>query len=117
MYIGFDFYLRKFSTSIRQWKWGSETMIEDPVVAFHSQTKEAMMILTCRNRQRVFQQAWNRWVRNTGIQHDYTTDVRAILSRRIEINDLRSELEVEVLYKWAVKNSGKLSVSVVVFIV
>lgn len=59
-----------------------------------------IIVLICRIRHRILEQAWARWTKSTGISHDYETDARIILSRKLHDDELRTELEIEVLYKW-----------------
>jgi hypothetical protein len=42
-------------------------------------------------------------VKNLGIKHNYESDARTILYRKIPEHELRSELEIEVLYKWVLQ--------------
>ncbi len=60
----------------------------------------SILIVTSRNRQRVLQQAWDYWTTNSGMEHDYTQDMISILSHPIPENEMRSEFEIEVMYKW-----------------
>jgi hypothetical protein len=63
-----------------------------------------MIVLTCRARQRKLQTAWTRWAQRTGVFHDYLRDVTCILSRRIPATEQRSELEIEVFFKWVLQD-------------
>ena len=38
--------------------------------------------------------------KNAGLLHDYTYDLKAVLNRHIASNEARTEIEIEVLYKW-----------------
>lgn len=40
------------------------------------------------------------WCKKTDVIHKYSDDIRVILSRKIPDDQQRSELEIEVLYKW-----------------
>ena len=79
-------------------------MIEDPIVITGG-LKRAILVMICRNRQRLLKAAWRRWTENSGPEHDYSVDVSAILSRKIADRDMRTELEIEVLNKWIFQNS------------
>jgi hypothetical protein len=43
-------------------------------------------------------------VNNSGPKHNYAFDVRVVLLRRLANNRLRTELEIEIVYKWALAN-------------
>ena len=86
------FYIRKLSTNLRFW-----TDIEDPngleespVVDSFTGLGRAVLVIFCRNKQRLLMQAWQKWqdvvawedVEKTGQPiHDYEYDLRCILSR------------------------------------
>ena len=79
---------------------------EDPIKIFQSDdpeynSKHIVAVMCCRMRQRTLQTAWDYLVQKTGVQHDYNEDLQAILSRQIPSDQLRTELEVEVIWKWA----------------
>ena len=105
-----NFYMRHLSENIREFRFGAETMIEDPIVNVSS-SRRPLVVMMCRNRGRVIRQAWKLWIENAfgsnGSLHDYTYDIRACLSRRILPTIMRSELEIEVIYKWAINNADK----------
>lgn len=42
----------------------------------------------------------NMWCVKSGVVHEYKNDIRTILSRKIPDYQQRSELEIEVLFKW-----------------
>ncbi len=42
----------------------------------------------------------NMWCAKSGVVHEYKNDIRTILSRKIPDYQQRSELEIEVLFKW-----------------
>ena len=48
---------------------------------------------------------WNRWVKNVSIDHDYIADVRTVLLRLRGDDSIRSELELEVIFKWVMQYS------------
>lgn len=104
-------YIREHSTNIRRWIPKSyntpKFYVEDPIVPLEPSLARSIVIMICRNKQRTLQQAWNYWTRNADIVHDYTSDVREILMRPISEGTLRSELEIEVMYKWIVQNHHK----------
>jgi len=98
-------YMREHSKLIRCLTRKSiYTIEEDPVISNLSPMTKAILVVTCRNRQRLLSQAWQRWIINTDVVHDYSKDVVAILSQIIPDDELRSELEVEVISKWAFQN-------------
>ena len=86
------FYVRKHSTNLRFWTdienpYGLE---ESPVVDSFSGLGRAVLLIFCRNKQRLLMQAWQKWqdvvawegVDKTGRPiHDYSYDLRCILSR------------------------------------
>jgi hypothetical protein len=99
-------YVRYLSKNIRRWapKPGVLFIEEDPVIGGVEGLARVVMLCTCRNRQRLLQQAWNYWTRNTDVVHDYTKDLVAILSNPLPENEMRTELEIEVMYKWVRQN-------------
>lgn len=100
-------YMREHSNLIRKKsaiKGHESSVEEDPVVEITGLAKTIMTIL-CRNKQRIKQQAWHRWIKNANVKHDYTKDLRLILSREIPPDEFRTELEIEVLWKWAHQNA------------
>ena len=62
-----------------------------------------MIVAICRIKQRLLKQAWQHWIERTGVFHDYTKDLRTILYRQVPNSELRTELEIEVLYKWVMQ--------------
>ena len=100
---GKDLYMRLHSTNIRKWTYGEETMVEDPIVLVKG-LKLCVIRIICRNRARILQQAWQRWCTNTSIHHNYAFDMRVILSRPLDRTVRRSELEIEIGYKWVINN-------------
>jgi len=105
-----NLYMRHLSQNIREFRFGAETMIEDPIVNVSS-SRRPLVVMMCRNRSRVISQAWKRWIDNgfasDEAPHDYVYDIRACLSRRILPTIMRSELEIESIYKWAIYNADK----------
>lgn len=105
--------MREHSKEIRLWQGHTSTVEEDPAVlksSLHTKTDalgRSLLVAFCRNRQRCLQQAWQIWTSKCGTQdaplHDYNYDLRAILSRPVSLSENRSELEIEVMYKWAMQ--------------
>lgn len=96
-------YMRPLSGVIRKFHSAKsvERMQENPVV--HVEGPNRIILVTiCRIRQRLLSQAWDRLVHNTGVKHDWEADARVILSRRLPPDELRTELEIEVLYRWII---------------
>ena len=102
-------YLRSLSTKIRKWhvRTGLSFIVEDPVIGGVEGLARSIMITVCRNRQRLLQQAWNYWTTNTGVTHDYTEDLTAILIHPLDADQMRTELEIEVIYKWMKQQSDR----------
>ena len=115
-------YIRPHSVIIRRWRTRAqhhrhhqhhhhhqhehhEYIEEDRAVEGLFGLARYIMLIVCRNRCRVLKQAWNYWVRNTEIVHDYSKDVRTILARAISSKELRSELEIEVMCKWVAQQA------------
>jgi hypothetical protein len=96
-------YIREHSNVIRIWSTNTRKgMAENP--AFHiDRTSRILIVIICRIRQRLAKQAWQYWTENAGVRHDYTKDLRTILLRQLPPNELRTELEIEVLYKWVMQ--------------
>lgn len=94
-------YMRFLSNLIRKWTTTNEinTMQESPVFSFEGRIK-AIIVCICRIRQRLLTESWQVFTTNTGVKHDYEPDVRLILYRHIPEDEHRTELEIEVLYKW-----------------
>lgn len=96
-------YMREHSNVVRIWSSSSrQSMVENP--AFHIDRRSRVMIVCiCRIRQRLLKQAWQTFTERTGVKHDYNQDLRTILSRQLPADELRTELEIEVLYKWVMQ--------------
>lgn len=93
-------YVRQFSNVLRKWSsYGELNMTENAVFNIIGPNRTIIMTI-CRIRQRILAQAWGIWAKQTNVKHDYENDLRAILSRKLPEGDLRTELEIEVLYKW-----------------
>lgn len=83
---------------------GHESMNDDPVVIPKNYASRCFVVITCRNRQRKLQHAWTKWTQNTGVLHNYLKDVTSILSRQITLTEQRTEVEVEVFFKWVLQD-------------
>lgn len=109
-------YMRELSNEIH--KWSPQTMTgvlfvaEDPVISINAGLAKQIIILLCRNKQRILKQAWQYWTKNANVIHDYSLDVRMILSRAISPYAKRTELEIEVLYKWCQQKAPLDSTSI-----
>jgi CRP-like cAMP-binding protein len=98
-------YMREHSQHIRFLsKHSGETIEEDPVISGLSTSSRIILVISCRNRQRLLSHAWQLWVNNTAIFHNYKQDVITILSRIIPEDELRTEFEIEVIFKWVLQN-------------
>ena len=105
-----QYYMREHSNEIRVWKGADDvTMDEDPILKStgKSDLGRFLLVTFCRNKQRCLQQVWQIWVKKCGTTekplHDYNYDLRALLSRSISLSENRTELEIEVMYKWAMQ--------------
>ena len=109
------FYVRKHSTNLRFWTdiERPDGIEESPTVTSFTGIGRAVLLIFCRNKQRLLMQAWEKWQEvvawedeeKTGRPiHDYSYDLRCILSRATATNEPRKEIEIEVLYKWVVQN-------------
>lgn len=96
-------YIREYSTILRKQRnvIGLHSLREDSPASLNDGLARCIIIMICRNKQRIYQQAWNRWTKNTDVIHDYTKDLRSILLRKIPDDQPRSELEIGILCKWA----------------
>lgn len=103
-------YMRQHSNVFRKHQGRSKSkdqhaiddVIEDPVVELTGMARMVFRIV-CRNKQRSLQKCWNRWVKNVSIDHDYIADVRTVLLRLRGDDSVRSELELEVIFKWVMQ--------------
>lgn len=85
---------------------------EDP----HSEVEESrriIVVIMCRMRQRLLRQSFRRLIANTEVEHDYESDARIILSRKLFDDEIRTELEIEVLFNWidSIKNVDPTSIA------
>lgn len=94
-------YMREHSNVIRKFQSAKllDKMEENPIFNIDG-TNRLIIITICRIRQRILTQAWRVLTRNTEVKHDYEVDARVILSRKLPEEELRTELEIEILFKW-----------------
>lgn len=98
------YYMREHSNIVRKFSHHKNYNDDDAVIKPTIPIKQTVLIILCRKKQRLLSQAWEKWTNATDVFHDYTVDVRIILSRsRLEDEQL-DELETEVLYKWVLQN-------------
>lgn len=97
-------YMREHSNIIRLMRPDSYFLIdEDMPSLLHEGAARAVLVVACRNRQRLIQLAWTRWTNATNIIHDYKSDTIMILSKVLRSDEYRSELEIEVMFKWVLQ--------------
>ena len=101
-------YMREHSNVIRKFQSVKqmEKMEENPIFNIEG-TNRLIIVTICRIRQRMLTQAWRILTKNTGVLHDYETDAKIILSRKLPEEELRTELEIEVLFKWIYMTKDK----------
>lgn len=101
-------YIRYLSNVIRKWSpnSGVNNMTENPAFPIEG-VNRAIIVTICRIRQRLLTQAWSILVQKTQVVHDYEKDVRMILFRQIPTGELRTELEIEVMYNWILQVKDK----------
>lgn len=98
--------MREHSNVIRIWsnkKSSSHTDAQECPIFPVEGLNRIVLVCMCRIRQRLLTQAWERLTKNTGVIHNYEDDVRMILTRKLPDELMRTELEIEVLYKWIVQ--------------
>ena len=100
------YYIRRHSNVIRRWVMNRNNMDDDPQVSTGTGLRHVIMKLTCRKKERLLSQAWQKWIGKTQVYHDYTTDVRIILTKQRNEGEMLDELEIEVLYKWVIQHQG-----------
>jgi hypothetical protein len=122
-----DLYMREHSNIIRKFRHPSRKqsaymMQEDMKREFpedneHAMQRKVVAVMLCRIRQRLLQTAWNYLTEKTRVSHDYTDDLKCILTRKIRNDELRTEYEVEVIFKWVaqVKDIDPTSVANTIF--
>lgn len=93
--------MREHSNVIRKFQTLKmlDKMEENPVFNIDG-TNRLIIVTICRIRQRILTQAWRILTQNTGVNHDFELDARVILSRKLPEDELRTELEIEILFKW-----------------
>ena len=102
--------MRENSVTIRVFQSQYLNREEEAVLDLPSGKDRALLIMMCRLKQRKLQEAWNRWWMNgcnDRADHDYTEDVKIVLQRELSTEELRSELEIEVIWKWALRNQSQ----------
>lgn len=102
-------YMREHSQIIRKKSHHKKVdyyIDEDPEVETPPGLGRLVLCILCRNKQRLLQQAWNILSKKTGVIHDYSFDLRRILSRPLPNDEPRTEFEIEVLWKWMVQNAS-----------
>jgi CRP-like cAMP-binding protein len=94
-------YMREHSNVIRKFQSLKllDRMEENPIFNIEG-TNRIILVTICRIRQRMLTQAWRMLTRNTKVNHDYELDAKVILSRKLPDEELRTELEIEILFKW-----------------
>ena len=102
------YYMRRHSLNIRifskrKLKSNEEDKIEDGMPS----ASRIIVVILCRNRERLLSQVFKRWRENVGVEHDYDEDMRIILLRRIDVHERRSELEIEAMHKWVLQHYAK----------
>ena len=74
---------------------------EDTVIEFRDDVMRLIMTILLRNKTRLLGQAWDRWCAKVQVLHDYQVDLIKVLSRPAQADEHRTELELEVMAKWA----------------
>lgn len=102
-------YLREHSNILRKRRnvIGLHSLKEDAPAALNDGLARFIIVMICRNKQRLCQQAWSKWTTNANVIHDYTKDLRSILLRKIPDDHARQEIEIEILCKWAYQIGNK----------
>lgn len=77
------------------------------------ENRRIIVVIMCRMRQRLLRQSFRRLIANTEVEHDYESDARIILSRKLLDDEIRTELEIEVLFNWidSIKNVDPTSIA------
>lgn len=99
-----SYYMREHSNIVRKYSAHRDSMADDPPAKISSDIRQAVLVIMCRKKQRLLQQALEQWTRATNVVHDYTIDLRIILARQRNVTESLDELEIEVLYKWMIQN-------------
>jgi len=75
------YYMREHSNDIRIKGTASNEIVEDEIATELPESSRVLVIVVCRSRQRLLQQAWSIWCQAFGVKHDYSYDVRMVLTR------------------------------------
>ena len=115
-----EMYLRPLSSLIREsnpklFRDGNVFMKEDCIIEFRDTSTTSILTAFLRKNSRLLAQAWSRWTANT-VTHDYSKDLRTILSRPLASDELRTELEIEILHKWVIQNAQKEPTNIAQFL-
>lgn len=97
-----EYYIREFSSTIRRYEQ-REFHVEDRPANIKS-GKLPLFILCYRLKQNLLQHKWDKWIQNSNVIHNYTVDLRIILSRQRADEEFLSELEIHALSKWVNQN-------------
>jgi hypothetical protein len=101
-------YIRRHSQHIRIFsKRKLKTYEEDKIDETMTSSLRIIVVILCRNKERLMSSVFQRWRESVGLEHDYDEDMRIILLRRLGANERRSELEIEVMYKWVLQHHAK----------
>ena len=99
----YTMYLRPNSTLLRQTKHSIKktanlttvSLKEDRIVVFNDPLMSVVMTILCRNKTRLLLQAWKKWTVSTNVFHDYADDLRIILSRPLQTDELRYHVKIQ----------------------
>lgn len=101
-------YMRRHSQHIRVFsKRKLKANEEDKIDENMSGSLRVIVVILCRNRERLLAQVFQHWKDSVDVEHDYNEDMRIILLRRASASERRSELEIEVMFKWVLQNYSK----------
>ena len=103
------YYMRSLSSMIRRINPkflcnSNFVMKEDSILEFKNVSTTLLLSCLMRRKARLLSDAWSLWNLKS-VSHDYKSDLKMILKRPLGIDELRTELEIEVLYKWMVQNA------------
>jgi hypothetical protein len=99
-----EIYLRQQSQIFRFYNESSTIYQEDSSIEITNVPMKKLALLLFRYKQRCLQLAWDKWILdiNTGKHlNSLQTKVQMILQRKVDTTQLRTELEVETIFKWA----------------
>jgi hypothetical protein len=74
-------------------------MKEDSIIEFKNASTTLLVVCLLRRKARLLSYAWSLWS-SKSVSHDYANDLKIILRRPLGTDELRTELEIEVLHKW-----------------